>query len=75
MLVPPAPVCFAIIVFEVGKIVIPAVILFCPHSICSILVIIPLMIVILSPMVVGSLVIFGAQRCGSQEHRSEKGCP
>ncbi len=60
----PAPVRLLVIVIELGKIAILAMVLFCIHTIRLIFMSIPLMIVIVFFVVVGAsgVVIFGSQR-------------
>ena len=62
MFVTPAPVCLLIVVFELGKVSILAMVLFGIHAIRLIFMTIPLMIVIVLFVVVGasSSVIFGS---------------
>src|ERR1700690_1862729 len=75
MIVTPAPVGLLIVVFELGKVVILAMVLFCPHTIRLIFMIIPFMIVIVLFVVVGSsgLVFLGSQRCWRDCYRDHKG--
>jgi len=64
--VAPAPVILLIVLFELGEIAMAAMLLFCPHTIGLIFMIIPFMIVIVLLVVVGAcgLVLLGLQRYG-----------
>ena len=76
MIVTPAPVSLLIVVFELGKIAIFAMVLFCIHTIRLIFMTIPFMIVIVLFVVISDrlvilviLVVLGAQRHGGHCER------
>ena len=72
MLVTPTPVCLLIVVVELGKGYMFAMVLFSPRPIRLIFMVAPLMIVVVLSVVVGP-VIFGSQRGWRYCHRRYKG--
>jgi hypothetical protein len=76
MFVTPAPVCLLIVVFELGKIAISAMVLFCIHMIRLVFMTIPFMIVIVLIVMVGAsvFVIFRSQPCWRHCYGDYKGC-
>jgi len=74
MIVTPAPVGLLIVVLELGKIAVFAMVLFRIHAICLIFVIVPLMIVVVLIVVVcDSFPVLGSQRVWHQCYRDRKG--
>jgi len=75
MLVTPVPVILLIALFDLGKIAVFAVVLFCIDTICFIFLTIPLMIVVLLFVVIaaGGLLIFGSQHSRRHCYWGHKG--
>jgi hypothetical protein len=73
MLVAPCPVGLLIILSQSGKILIFAVVLFCPTTIRPIFTVIPTMIIVVFSVVVNPIV--GTQRCGRHCYGNYQGGP
>jgi len=72
MFVTPAPIGLLILLMKPGKIMVSPMVLFQVDPVRSIFVVVPLVIVIVFPVVIGARVILGLQRVGRHCYRDDQ---